>query len=229
MLRPKSESRSRPCARCGRLVRKKPAELRFYKQTFCSRACQFPSRQRTCAACGKAFTPRWQPTRFCSFACYQRINPASWVERPCTHCGSLVKRRKEFVQSKRGQIFCGLACSQAYQRGEKAAAWRGGIGGTMLNRGLGWAKRAARIRARDGYKCRRCGKTQEENGRKLPVDHVRPWREFPDDEKEQANADENLVSLCTSCHGKKLKLENRWLRGDGLALQEYRRSVGLAS
>ena len=37
----------------------------------------------------------------------------------------------------------------------------------------------------------------------------------------------NLVALCWSCHAKKYKLERRWLRGDWLALQEFRNFVGL--
>jgi len=53
----------------------------------------------------------------------------------------------------------------------------------------------------------------------------RPWREF--DDEAEANNPNNLVSLCRRCHAKKARYENRWLRGDGLALQEYRRFIGL--
>jgi hypothetical protein len=35
---------------------------------------------------------------------------------------------------------------------------------------------AETIRQRDGYRCQRCNKTQDENGQKLSVDHIIAWR-----------------------------------------------------
>jgi hypothetical protein len=238
--------RARKCTSCGRLFTPKG------NPKTCSWACAVDQRRRKmpkpytgpCKVCGKqcpAERSNGKPriglvSRTCSRACVnaivnaRRINPESWREGPCTHCGKAVRRRKEFARGKAGRMFCSPECSREYQRGANASAWRGGIGGSALNRGKGWRRRAERIRLRDGNKCRRCGKTQDENGgRKLSVDHVRPWREFSDDRKEEANRDENLVSLCMSCHAIKQALENRWLKGDGLALQEYRRSVGLTA
>lgn len=50
------------------------------------------------------------------------------------------------------------------------------------------------IRKRDGYICQLCGKTQEENGRRLSVHHIDYIKENCDPR--------NLVTLCISCNVK---------------------------
>lgn len=55
------------------------------------------------------------------------------------------------------------------------------------------------ILARDGYKCVQCGMTDAEHkekwGRPITVDHR--------DKNRKNNTDENLQTLCLSCHGRK--------------------------
>jgi 5-methylcytosine-specific restriction endonuclease McrA len=51
-----------------------------------------------------------------------------------------------------------------------------------------------RIRNRDGRICQSCGKTEEENGQSLDIHHV--------DYDKKNLSDENLISLCFSCHRK---------------------------
>jgi predicted HNH restriction endonuclease len=63
----------------------------------------------------------------------------------------------------------------------------------------------------------------EENGQRLSVDHVIPWRTFTDEAA--ANAGTNLVALCRSCHAKKQRAESLWLRGDVLDMQRYQAAV----
>ncbi len=182
--------------------------------------------KKPCARCGKDFTkPARLNRKHCSHACYLAAiieagaKRGAWVEKPCAHCGSTVRRRRMWVKAR---MFCGRSCFAAFSVGSKSAAWRGG---KSLKRGSGWARIAEAARNRDALCCRRCGKTQGENGQKLSVDHVRPWRDC--EHEAEANDLNNLVSLCRSCHAKKNTLERRWLNGDGLALMEYRRSVGL--
>lgn len=146
------------------------------------------------------------------------------VRVPCAaKCGRTVKRYRTYVE-KHAFVFCSPQCSRKHQVAEKSSGWRGGA---VRGRGSMWHRIAEAIRVRDGHACRWCGKSQNDNKRKLSVDHVRPWREF--DSEAEANDPLNLVSLCQICHGKKQHLEGRWLRGDGLALQEYRRYVGIGS
>lgn len=109
--------------------------------------------------------------------------------------------------------------------GERAAMWRGG---SDPNRGQAWLKLAESIRERDGYTCRRCGTTQFENGRRLDVDHIRPWRSF--ENKKEANAADNLVALCARCHRSKTSgAERQWLKGDCLAMAAYQRAINTPS
>jgi 5-methylcytosine-specific restriction endonuclease McrA len=94
------------------------------------------------------------------------------------------------------------------------------------NRGGEWRRLAEQIRTRDRHTCQRCGTTQLTNGRKLDVDHIRPWRSFTD--KRQANDPTNLISLCKRCHRHKTAtIERQWLKGDRLAMLQYEKAVKL--
>lgn len=68
--------------------------------------------------------------------------------------------------------------------------------------GPDWYQIRPEIRALDDHECQRCGTTNEEHeaeyGSKLHVHHIRPFRFW--DDHEQANREENLVSLCYQCH-----------------------------
>jgi len=61
------------------------------------------------------------------------------------------------------------------------------------NYGKGWKELCATILERDGFKCRNCGVSGE-----LEVHHIVPFRRFED--AGEANAPDNLVSLCPRCH-----------------------------
>ncbi len=88
-----------------------------------------------------------------------------------------------------------------------------------------WKARAERVRCRDGYRCRNCGKTQQENGRRLSVDHILPRRWFADHVK--ADDPANLVSRCASCHGKKTAgAERKLLQGDVIGFQQHLKELG---
>ncbi len=182
---------------------------------------------KTCVECGQVFTRR--PSRvgkFCSPKCYfkkiARDREQATRELVCAFCKTSFTRTSGFMHRKQKRVFCSSSCSHQYHTGSQSQHWRGG---TIGWRGVGWKRICQTVRDRDGNICRWCGKSSVENGRALSVDHVRPWREC--ESEAEANRLENLVSLCLSCHGKKFKIENAWLRGDGLALQQYRQFVGI--
>ncbi len=178
--------------------------------------------QKTCKGCGNVYKQNtWRISKYCSQICYH-VSKQKRVTSACAMCGTNVHRTYKKM-TIRALVFCSHECSRKYHVGEHCAAWRGG---SKEGRGRDWKRISESIRVRDSYTCRWCGKHQSENGKSsLSVDHVRPWREC--ESEQEANDPSNLVSLCTSCHGKKGKLERAWLRGDGLALQEYRRLVGV--
>jgi DEAD/DEAH box helicase domain-containing protein len=84
--------------------------------------------------------------------------------------------------------------------------------------GPNWDEQREAARKRDGYRCRQCGAPEPspqpppagktpagEGGRQHDVHHLRPFREFAyvrgqNENYKQANALENLITLCTACH-----------------------------
>jgi HNH endonuclease len=163
--------------------------------------------------------------KFCSGRCWLAYEAVRrWVAVECYQCHRRFTKLRRTVK-RGGHPFCSRACTRAYYSGERSPAFRGD---NDPKRGATWNRLAEAIRVRDGHVCRRCGKTQADNKQKLSVDHVRPWREFED--KTEANDPMNLVALCRRCHSTKtLTTEAAWLRGDGLALQAYRRAVGIVT
>lgn len=83
------------------------------------------------------------------------------------------------------------------------------------NYGPNWEQQRNAARARDGYTCRHCGKPElpsltrrgagGEGGRQHDVHHIVPFRAFGyipgvNENYKQANALENLITLCAACH-----------------------------
>jgi DEAD/DEAH box helicase domain-containing protein len=70
--------------------------------------------------------------------------------------------------------------------------------------GPSWPDASRAARTRDGHRCRQCSAPERE-GRAHDVHHLRPFREFgfvPGENRNdrQANALDNLVTLCRTCH-----------------------------
>ena len=86
--------------------------------------------------------------------------------------------------------------------GELNPAWKGGYKDYY---GLNWGKQRVMARQRDGFKCRICGKTEENLGQQMDVHHIKPFREFGyipsvNDFYLLANKLENLICYCNVCH-----------------------------
>ncbi|MGH2591992.1 MAG: DEAD/DEAH box helicase [Anaerolineae bacterium] len=69
--------------------------------------------------------------------------------------------------------------------------------------GPNWDEQREAARQRDEYRCRQCGTA--ERVRHHDVHHIRPFREFSyvrgqNENYKQANALENLITLCPACH-----------------------------
>ena len=75
--------------------------------------------------------------------------------------------------------------------GNKNGMWQGGTGNVPYPFAFD-NKLKELIRKRDNYTCQKCGKTQEENGRKLDVHHIDYIKENIDPQ--------NLISLCRKCN-----------------------------
>lgn len=73
----------------------------------------------------------------------------------------------------------------------------------LTGRGADWDRARQAARERDGFRCRLCN-APEPPGRQHDIHHIRPFRQFgaggsAGDER-AANALDNLITLCPSCH-----------------------------
>lgn len=175
-------------------------------------------KDRQCAICSK---PTQQRKKYCSPRCLQIAKPAPPILILTCPCGAKFKRREKLPKS--GRAFCSTKCSRASLITSESHLYRGGV---KIGRGPGWKKLTQKIRERDGFTCRRCGRSEEELGETLAIDHVIPYRSFSNPVSANGPDNSNLLSLCKKCHGWKTStIERKWLLGDCLGMLEFQKWV----
>lgn len=124
------------------------------------------------------------------------IDGRSYKKRYCVDCDKLLNNTIA--------LRCKKCCKKQElhpQYRDKHWNWRGGVTfekyGVEFNNFL-----REEIRNRDKYICQICGCFQLENGRQLDVHHI--------DYNKKNNDENNLISLCKSCHGKTNKNRRQW-------------------
>lgn len=189
------------CAKCNKEFNVKPSHAHLRKH--CSRHCFYSSRfgeyknPELCSHCGISFFPgEYRKAHsgkvFCTMKCYG-LSKRKRVEIKCLNCG-ILRDRKASEHRNSVRHFCSQECCVKYFTGKTRSDVEAKSG-----YGAGWRKIAAQARNRDVV-CRLCGKTEEENGRKLDVHHRIPFVDFGYEFRILANAENNLMSLCKSCH-----------------------------
>lgn len=166
--------------------------------------------QCVCPICGKIFFKRVGDYNrsmmkfgytICSTKC-ANIKSGNSIKITCSECGKVFYRKKSGIDSNNNHFFCSKKCQKEnieyILRGENH--YRYIDGNPNGKRGIGWTKLRKVIRARDNYTCQVCGKTEIELKRALDVHHIKPYRLF--DNFKEANKEDNLISLCASCHHK---------------------------
>lgn len=182
---------------------------------------------RTCDVCGKEFKPARQTQHLCGLSCRGKwlnmVRPARQVrDVACAKCGAMTPSRgpgrtycidcraperscaecsQPFRSRRPKAVYCSHSCASLVgarvrppqPTGRDHANW---TGGALQYRGPGWREISKTIRDRDGWLCQDCGRPFR--GRQLAVHHLRPAAEW--DRPGDANAPENLISLCRSCH-----------------------------
>lgn len=204
-----------PCAACGKMVHRAPSAVRG--AVYCSKKCQ-DSVGRVivpCDWCGaeKEMT-KWEqgrtPNHFCNrecFAAWQKSdkNPQNkQIRVTCTMCD------QEFMRSPSGYRegkpnFCSKTCADVHQkqlRGLNHWNWRGG---GKIYYGDNWSEQRRAAVRRDNYRCQRCRRFRGQEGAKLDVHHIKPFKSFGyipgvNENYKEANDLSNLVTLCKSCH-----------------------------
>jgi hypothetical protein len=166
-----------PCSICGRMVLVQNHMAQQGKKHFCSDECCAIWRSQVFQGVNN---PNW--------------NGGKWI--PCEVCG----KEKWVLPSRqlRGEDrFCSKECFGVWLREsgrclmENNPNWQGGISFEPYSKDFNDELKNF-IREYDGYKCQICGIKQ--NGRKLSIHHI--------DYNKKNNDEENLISLCLTCHMK---------------------------
>jgi endogenous inhibitor of DNA gyrase (YacG/DUF329 family) len=170
---------------------------------------------KVCEHCGRDYDVRHanKDSKYCSERCSDlwkieaysgQGNPFGYIYREinCEMCGKLVE------DSNIDQRFCSQECMIKWRSsvtsGENHPRWNPDTVPSDRRgyRGENWDEQRQKALDRDDYECQACG--EGETLPSLHVHHIEPWSSFADDEEDEANRVENLLSLCASCH---LKLE----------------------
>jgi len=201
---------ARLCATCGRSFMPPHQHPR---QQYCSPRCRDIARQTSetvkCNWCGKAVMKpanRIQQEKhfFCSRTCNQawrKVNAPRGQAHPqyariqvlCDFCGQLLFKSPHKI---RPYNFCNPQCLAKWRKatgalvGPNNGAWRGGC---IEYRGPNWPEQRAAALERDAYTCQHCNNKDD-----LDIHHIKPYQTFSN--YLEANALENLVTLCKSCH-----------------------------
>lgn len=158
--------------------------------------------EKTCPACGKVFeVPRSGALRrkACSYQCAWDLRGRRAVERTCKQCGAKFTTVPSQIQRGYGR-FCSRACGYAHtvasatprkQRKPKdPKAPPKPKRARARKPDLEWAKA---VKERDGYRCRRCGRT---SGQQIHAHHVITRAQAPHLKHDVSNG----IALCNSCH-----------------------------
>lgn len=178
---------------------------------FCSRGCRNKNVASIvdviCQECGKVFRTNSSFNRkYCSKKCTGKhsymalrkkaMSSQTSEDRFCPVCNNALNRR----QRSGGRIFCSRECWHRWgvEHGTFCIKEQADNAGY---RGPNWQQQRRNARARDDYTCQRCGITELTLGVQLSVHHIIPFKSFSLDNYVAANALENLLCLCESCHG----------------------------
>lgn len=133
-------------------------------------------------------------------------------------CGKTFEIYPSRIVDNRG-IYCSLVCRNKAQsenrRGENNASWKGGISFEPYCEKFNDEFKEY-VRTKFGRVCFLCGKTEEENGRKLDVHHVNYNKACgcAETEEDRKTDDElcQFVPLCRSCNSKVNGNRDLWER-----------------
>lgn len=145
-----------------------------------------------CIICGNKFNAR--PNRV-------KIGQSKFCSKKCFSKTLIGKPLSQETKLKLSEIGKKRICSKETkekmsisQSGKNNAQWKGGV--FFLKKGYSpeFNKRLKRkIRERDSYTCQKCGISESETYRKLDVHHK--------DFNKYNTSDDNLITLCHTCHG----------------------------
>lgn len=186
------------CPVCGKEFKRCPSHLRRARHaSVCSRECHYKA--RTLGIVGRVVDSpyNYTPESKAAMIAASSRPKGQRVFHPtiCSNCGIEFDDVSDGRPRKSGKTFCSLDCCNAYRVGENNPSWRGGH---PRYYGPSWRRARRDARKRDDYTCRRCGKVMKPPGRAPDVHHIKPVSSF--ENADEANALDNLVTLCHPCH-----------------------------
>ncbi|MBZ9943463.1 HNH endonuclease [Mesorhizobium sp. BR1-1-13] len=176
---------------------------------------------RECPVCGTTF--KVEPSRLahgrgvhcskeCQYAARRAAPKKPKVALICIGCGTEFERlQSELDGHVGGGKYCTRACRDIHWKGDLNPNWQDGS--KVYKRGPHWQSIKRAILKRDNYECQECGASGG-----LHVHHKIPFRMF--DDADEANHDDNLISLCPPCHRKE-DAKTKWVKtGDVIIRME---------
>lgn len=175
---------------------------------------------KKCEICGIEFRTKkshYERRKTCSKSCYAKLQSInnSGKGNPnyrggndiytCFICGKEISASKSIHKVKK---CCSKECTSKMMSirytGFNNPAWRGGIScyGDI------WPYQRELARERDNNICQICGATSNENGKRLDVHHIKPFKIFSN--PIEANNLSNLITLCRKCHRKEERKAQRF-------------------
>jgi len=174
--------------------------------------------EKKCDNCGRVFKSYGpQNRRFCSRDCYLKYmrsddsvgdtkftgenNPNfRRVRRKCKNCDNVFEAPVWMIEEGKGK-FCSKECfDEWWSEPTNHPNWKGDKTKYGYTSRKKWKQVREEVLQRDNYRCQYCGRTLSENfkefGESINVHHIEPFKETKTHEKS------NLITLCSSCHGK---------------------------
>lgn len=205
------------CKYCGEEIEDYEVNHRKY----CNRKCFFqahkgknhchwmPKLVQYCLTCGKRIilTPKDLEKgikKFCNRKCYaeyQKGKSGNRLDKPCSEETKEILRKSH--KGKHNSPTTEFKKGDSRITGANNWNWKDGISFEPYSSEFNNARKEY-VRKRDGHICQLCGKTQEENGRKLSIHHI-------DYDKKNCNP-KNLISLCIACNTKVNSNREYWMR-----------------
>ncbi len=147
---------------------------------------------RRCKICNKPFEGHYRKNAvFCSQECRDK-----WIElyktekadknpRSCKCCG------KKFIPDNYKRKFCSKICRRKSEREQSRKAQQAR---KVKGDNSAWYRLRFSIMARDGFRCQYCGRTVQDEGVKLVIDHILA--------KTNGGLDDpsNLITSCSDCN-----------------------------
>jgi 5-methylcytosine-specific restriction endonuclease McrA len=217
------------CDYCGGEFNKKPSLIEKSENNFCDSDCygsylsenrsgndhpQYNKKKVTCKNCGKEkeVSPSHHEkveNHYCNAECQAEYEDRSGENNhfwkggketvECEYCESLVEVH-QYRTEEYDTFFCNVDCRGKWATeefsGENHPLWEG----YSEYYGEDWLAIRDLVRERDNGTCQICGTDSNELGQWPDVHHIKPVKDFED--PNNANYPMNLISLCSSCHGK---------------------------